>query len=217
MVLETIDSASVLAVSGRPLTAKGRLTRLRIVDAASRLMLEQGVERTTIVDIQREAGVNSSQLYHYFADKEELIFAVVDHQAGGVLDVHRTALSGLDSFEQLQAWRDLVVEGTRARGCVGGCPIGSLAANLAETDRTARGALQTAFASWEILLRDGLASMRAHGLLRPDVDTDDLALALLAAVQGGLLLSQTRRDSRAVEAALDTAISYLRTLVERRV
>lgn len=215
VVIEPIKSAPVLAVNGRPLTAKGRVTRSRIVDAASRLILNQGVERTTILDIQREAGVNASQLYHYFADKEELIFAVVDHQAGGVLDVHRTALSGLDSFEQLQAWRDLVVEGTRARGCIGGCPVGSLAANLAETDQLARGALQNAFASWESLLRGGVASMRARGLLRPDVDPDELALALLAAVQGGLLLSQTRRDSRALEAALDTAIGYLHTLGPR--
>ena len=53
------------------LTAKGRATRARIVRVASELMLEQGVARTTIEDIQEAAGVSTSQMYHYFADKAD--------------------------------------------------------------------------------------------------------------------------------------------------
>jgi len=47
--------------------------------------------------------------------------------------------------------------------------------------------------------------------LRPDTDVDLLALALLAAIQGGLLLAQTRRDTAALEAALDTALAAVRS------
>ena len=54
--------------------------------------------------------------------------------------------------------------------------------------------------------------MRGRGEPRQDADTDQLALALPAAIQGGLLLSQTRRDTKALEAAVDTSIAYLRTL-----
>lgn len=206
------DPSTALAVDGRSLTAKGRATRARIIEAAAQLVLAQGIEHTTLGDIQRAAGVNASQLYHYFADKNGLVLAVIDHQAHGVLDTHRTALTGLDSFEALEAWRDLIVGMVRARECAGGCPIGSLVAGIAEADLPGRGALQGAFARWEDLLRSGLASMRDGGRLRPDADTDQLALALLAALQGGLLLSQTHRDTRALEAALDTAIAQLRTL-----
>lgn len=212
MTNETAVEHVELAVGGRPLTAKGRSTRARIVEAASRLVLENGVEHTTIDDIQREATVNASQLYHYFADKNELIHAVIDHQTEGVLAVHRPTLTRLDGFEGLQAWRELVVGLVRGQECVGGCPIGSLASNLAESDAAARKALQESFARWEELLRDGLCAMRDNGTLGPQADPGALALALLAAVQGGLLLSQTRRDTVALEAALDTAIAHLRTL-----
>jgi TetR/AcrR family transcriptional regulator, transcriptional repressor for nem operon len=194
------------------LTAKGLATRQRIVDAASVLMLERGVARTTIEDIQDAAKVSASQLYHYFSDKNDLVLAVIDRQTDVVLGVQHQGLDRLDSFEALVAWRDLIVGTLRQSGCGGGCPLGSLASDLAETDPIARARLAGSFAQWEGLLRSGLAAMRARGELRADIDTEDLALAMLASVQGGLLLSQVRRTSKPLEAAVDTAIAHLRTL-----
>ena len=52
--------------------------------------------------------------------------------------------------------------------------------------------------------------MRARGDLRPDTDTDTLALALLVAVQGGLLLTQTRRSTASLRAGLDTVLAQIR-------
>jgi AcrR family transcriptional regulator len=63
------------------LTRKGQQTRQRIVAAAAGLILQQGVAGTTLDDVRAEAGVSSSQIYHYFADKEALVRAVVDYQA----------------------------------------------------------------------------------------------------------------------------------------
>ena len=51
--------------------------------------------------------------------------------------------------------------------------------------------------------------MHERGDLRPEADPDQLALATLAAVQGGLLLTQTRRDTLALEAALDTVLAHI--------
>ena len=53
--------------------------------------------------------------------------------------------------------------------------------------------------------------MRARGDLREDADTDTLALALLTALQGGLLLTQTRRETAPLRAGLDTVLAYIRT------
>lgn len=210
--MPTTSLEGLVAVGGRPLTPKGRATRQRIVETASRLMLEVGVERATIDDIQRVAGVNTSQLYHYFADKNALILAVIDHQTQTVIDIHRVSLERVEGFDGLVAWRDMIVDVLRAQQCIGGCPIGSLASDLVETNLDARRALQASFSSWEGLLRDGLSTMQDRGILPSDLDIGRAALALLAAVQGGLLLSQTRRDTVALEAVLDNAIDYLRSL-----
>lgn len=204
---------TLLAVGGGRLTMKGRATRLRIVSAAAELMLARGVARTTIEDIQEAARVSASQLYHYFEDKNSLVLAVIDHESELVLGIHQQqGLPALDSFDALRAWRDMVVRIVRFADCAGGCPLGALASDLAETDPVARARLAGAFGKWEDMLRDGITTMTARGELRADVPAADLALAMLAGLEGGLLLSQLRRDSRPVEVALDTAIDHLRTM-----
>jgi AcrR family transcriptional regulator len=193
------------------LTPKGRATRARIVAAAAQLMFERGVARTSTEDVRAAAGVSSSQLYHYFADKQDLVRAVVRHQSDVVLAAQQPLLDKLDSFEAFQAWRDWVVELQRRRHCAGGCPIGSLVAEVAEVDSGARAGLDEGFGRWERALRDGVATMRERGLLRPDADPVRLGLGILAALQGGLLLTQARRDTAALEAALDVALDQLRS------
>jgi AcrR family transcriptional regulator len=203
----------VLTASGQEgprLTPKGRATRERILAAASALMFERGVAGTSTEDVRIAAGVSSSQLYHYFANKQQLVQAVVGYQTQAVLHAQQPLLSRLDSFTALEAWRDLIVDLQRARHCVGGCPIGSLASEVADSDPEARKELVTGFARWEGAIRDGLTAMRDRGELRPDADPVRLALAMLAALQGGLLLTQTRRDTAALEAGLDTTLDCIR-------
>jgi TetR/AcrR family transcriptional regulator, transcriptional repressor for nem operon len=194
------------------LTPKGRATRDRIVAAAAELMLQRGVARTTIEDIQEAAAVSTSQMYHYFADKGDLVAAVIDFQTDQVLAVQHLGLDRLECLEDLRRWRDIMVDMVRGLGCVGGCPIGSLANELAETDPLARAQVARSFVQWENMIRDGLNVIAARGELPDGTDVDILALAMLAAIQGGLLLSEVRRDTAPLQAAVDTMIEHLRTL-----
>lgn len=197
------------------LTRKGAATRGRIVAAAAGLMLERGVAGTSTDDVRAAAGVSTSQIYHYFADKNALVRAVIAHQTQAVLDAQEPLLSSLDSLPALRAWRDLVVDVQRERHCQGGCPIGSLASELAESDDVARGDLVDGFARWEAAIRAGIHAMHDRGELRRDADPDQLALALLAALQGGLLLTQTRRETAPLEAALDAMLAHIADLTVR--
>jgi AcrR family transcriptional regulator len=194
------------------LTPKGRATRQRIVAAAAGLMYERGVAGTSTEEVQAAAGVSASQLYHYFADKRSLVRAVIARLTEAVLDSQQPHLSRLDSLEALRAWRDALVDLQRERGCMGGCPIGSLATELSDLDETARTDLRAGFARWEEAIREGLHAMHDRGELRRGADPDRLALATLAALQGGLLLTQLRRDTAPLEAALDAMIDRIASL-----
>jgi AcrR family transcriptional regulator len=194
------------------LTAKGRATRERIVAAASELMLQRGVARTTIEDIQESAAISTSQMYHYFSDKNDLVTAVIDFLTDQVLGVQHLGLDRIESIEDLYRWRDIMVNIVRGLGGAGGCPLGSMASELSECDPVARARLAQSFARWENMIQDGLAAIAARGELAEGTDVDRVALAMLAAVQGGLLLSQVRRDTAPLEAAVDTMIEHLRHL-----
>jgi AcrR family transcriptional regulator len=200
------------ATAPEKLTPKGRATRERIVAAAAELMHQRGVARTAIEDIQEAAAVSTSQMYHYFADKGDLVAAVIDFQTDRVLAVQHMGLDRLECLEDLRRWRDIMVDLMRRLGCAGGCPIGSLANDLAEIDPLARAQVARSFVRWETMIRDGLEAIAARGELPDGAEVDNLALAMLAAIQGGLLLSQVRRDTTPLEAAVDTMIEHLRAL-----
>ena len=189
-----------------PKTAKGRATRERIVAAASELIGERGIAETSLDDVIERAGASTSQLYHYFEDRAALLRAVVAHNAEGVL----SDLPPLDGWNAIRSWFDSLVELQVERRACGGCPIGSLVGQLAEPDEEASLELAGSFARWEARLREGLRSMQLRGELDRSADPDELATATLAAIQGGLLLTQARRDPGQLAIALDAAYTHLR-------
>jgi TetR/AcrR family transcriptional regulator, transcriptional repressor for nem operon len=193
--------------SSAKLTPKGERTRRRIVERAASLMYEHGVAKTTVDDVRSAAGVSSSQLYHYFHDKDELIRAVIARQTDVIVGAQEQ--QAFDSLEGLREWREYVVRSVRRQRARGGCPLGSLGSELAEIDSRARGDVSLSFERWEIALREGLREMKARGALGVDTDPDDLALATLAALQGGLLLAKIHRSVRPVEVALDAMIELV--------
>ena len=190
------------------LTARGAATRERIVAGAAALMYDWGVACTSLDDIMAATRTSKSQLYHYFADKDALVLEVIRRQLRRVVAGQETELREFRSWAGMQRWRDHMVEVTRATGGVGGCPLGSLASELADHSEPAREVLTTCFGEWEAYLVDGFTAMREDGLLLPEADPAELAVTVMTALQGGLLLAQTTRDARPLELALDMAIAH---------
>jgi AcrR family transcriptional regulator len=192
----------------RSLTARGAATRARIVEAAADLIYAHGVEQTSLDDVMSASGVSKSQLYHYFADKDALVLDVIARQTERVLDAQRPHLGALDSLPALKAWRNAILRLNKASQGKG-CPLGSLASELANDSEPARKRLADSFSMWRDHIEDGLAEMRERGELSASADPHDLALALLSAVEGGLLLAKTTHSSRPLELSLDMAIDHV--------
>jgi AcrR family transcriptional regulator len=194
-----------------PSTHKGRATRDRIVSAAAELMYRHGVSGTSTPAVRDAAGVSSSQIYHYFANKDDLTRAVISYQSEAILSHETPLLARLDSFDALVSWRNVVVDAARQQDGAGGCPLGSLSSELSDTRPWARDALAAGFTAWADVIRDGLAAMIDNGTLRSDADPRTLAQALLAGIQGGLLIAQAQHSTEALEAALDVVIAHIRS------
>ncbi len=191
--------------SDRPrLTPKGARTRARIVEAAAALIHERGVAGTTLEEVNVAAGVSGSQTYHYFPDKNELVQAVIDYQADTIVNQQQQALSSANGVE---VWRNMVITEAMRTEAKGGCPLGSLGGQLAESDPEARALIAAGFDRWAAAISDGLRSAHADGKLPSDIDPDDLATTLLATLQGGLLLAQVQRSTRPFETAIETLLA----------
>jgi AcrR family transcriptional regulator len=194
------------------LTPKGAATRARIVAAAADLVLARGVGGTSLDEIGAGTGTGKGQLFHYFpGGKAELVRALADFQAERVLDAQRPWLDTLDNWEAWERWRDSVLAhyGSQPHW---GCPIGALASELAGRDDPSHAAEVSAHMDrWRGYLRDGVERMSVAGALRDDTDPEQLALAIFAALHGGLLLTQTMHSIEPLRAALDGALAALRS------
>lgn len=194
------------------LTAKGRATRDRIVQAAAQLIVTEGLSASNMENVRRAASVSGSQLAHYFADKAALIRAVIRRQIGVVLDFHRQpTLRGLGSFEDFERWIDLNMRYLRRIGCSGGTPTyHALTAQLAKSDDTTRDALAAGYQQWIELLEKSIQQMKDTGLLIPDADPRQLAWVIVAAHQGGGVLTFTYQEEWPHADAIRFAVNYLR-------
>ncbi len=192
------------------LTARGQQTRARIVASAAALMCEQGIAATSIDQVRRAAGVSGSQMTHYFHDKRTLVHAVIVWQTERVIEFNTQAgTTALDTFEALRHWADRHIDMQKALDFVIGCRLGGLAGQIGAADDQSRAALAVGFDRWAQVVRTGLRSMRSRGVLRPDTPVDKLTTALVAAHQGGALMSQIKRDITPLREALDGVLDYI--------
>jgi TetR/AcrR family transcriptional regulator, transcriptional repressor for nem operon len=194
------------------LTRKGRATRARIIDAAARLMFDRGVGGTSIDEVRGAAAVSGSQISHYFDDKRDLTRNVIGARRDQVRGFHtQPQLGALDSLAALDAWVEATLAELEPVYRRGGCIYGSLAGELVEADAEIHGDLADGYDQWIELFQRGLNEMRGRGELRPDADPRHLAVVLVAAHQGGALVTFITNDPEPLRAALTGAVDYVRS------
>lgn len=193
-----------------PATKRGEKTRERIVRAAAVLLHRCGVSETSCDEMLERANASKSQMYHYFKDKDDLIAAVIDYQAERIVSAQYDAVPLLDSMAAFDHWRDALISSFEREGLRTGCPLGSLASEVSVRSDDGRAHAQAGFERWIAYIEKGLRAMQARGDLVPDVNPRDLAIATLAAIQGGILLGKTAHSSVPLRIALDAAIKNIR-------
>ncbi|MFJ6383810.1 TetR/AcrR family transcriptional regulator [Kitasatospora sp. NPDC092039] len=179
--------------------------RRRLTAAAARVLHEQGVERTTLADIAREADVPVGNVYYYFKTKDELVRAALSEHSAH-LDELTAALEQLpDPLDRLKALVEAWV-GRRDTAARRGCPTGTLAVEL---DKRADGDLDAeAGAVIRRLLDWAAGQFRELGL----PDPDGLALTLVAGYQGMSLLANALRDPDVMTREGGRLLSWLDSL-----
>lgn len=195
----------------KELTAKGKATRRRIVEGAAEVLRERGVGTVTLDDVMARTATSKSQLFHYFPDgKDELLLAVARFEAEQVLEDQQPYLGRLESWEDWQRWRDVVVARYESQGDT--CPLGSLFLQVGRSTPGARAIVVELLRQWQESLAAGIRAVRANSGpgTDADVDVDARAAALLAAIQGGVSILLSTGRSAHLRAALDQGIADLR-------
>ncbi|MGW4696514.1 TetR/AcrR family transcriptional regulator [Kitasatospora cineracea] len=195
-----------------PLTRKGAATRQRIVEGAAEQIREDGVFAVRLEDVMARTATSKSQLFHYFpGGKDDLLLAVARHEADRVLEDQQPELGALTDWGAWQRWRDKVLARYRAQGA--NCPLHTALAQLGGATDATRAVACELLAQWQRQLAAGIRHLQADGVTAPHLDADREAAALLAGIQGGVLILMTSGSATHLEAALDTGLARLRGTV----
>jgi TetR/AcrR family transcriptional repressor of lmrAB and yxaGH operons len=180
-------------------------SRAALVDTAAQLFRRQGYAATGVNQILETADVKAGSLYHHFPDgKQELAAAVVETAGGEIERLLRRFLDSDSAVADIVAgWIDLLTV-QLAADRRDGCPIEPIATESVNASPQVRDASARAFAGWIAAVAERL---RADGW--PEPEAEQTALAVIALIEGALILSRIAGDGTALNAAKVAAHSLL--------
>lgn len=168
-------------------------TRDRIVTATTELFRRRGYHATSLKDITAGAAAPIGSLYHYFpGGKGELAETVITETGAAyqqlfelIADAAPDPAAGIGDFFDGAA---VVLEQS---DFIDVCPIGSVAREVASTDEMLRLATARVFDGWT-----GAAAARFTAAGLDEAAARDLALAVVALLEGGFVLARAHRDAQ---------------------
>lgn len=189
-------------------------TRQRIIDAAQTLIYGSSYTEVGVAAICDHAGVQKGSFYHFFPSKRDLTLAVLDayflNAKEQLLDRAFTAelppLARLDTLVTLTL--EMQQQLQQQTGHVLGCPFGNLATELSTQDEPIRAAVVRIMRRLQVLLTQTLEEAVAQGELS-DIDTAATAQAMLAYLEGVLMLAKTENDTDVIRRLLP-ALRHIR-------
>jgi TetR/AcrR family transcriptional regulator, transcriptional repressor for nem operon len=178
--------------------------RERLIQTAVTLVYQQGFYHTTLADIAQQAQVPLGTVYYFFKTKEAIGQALVEHYLRTYREVRQQWDNGPDPKARLEAFiQHMLGEGQRLSQS--GCPIGTLCSELHKQDGLLA---DQASGIFNELLAWLAAQFQALG---KGEESRDLAVHLLSAVEGAILLTQSFHTSEYVEREAEQLAQWIRS------
>jgi TetR/AcrR family transcriptional repressor of nem operon len=183
--------------------------RTRLVASASRRIHASSYAAASVDDLCADAGVHKGSFYYFFPSKRDLALAAIDDQwAKTVTTILEPAFAqDIEPLERIARFFHSVANQQRGR-VVRGCPFGNLAAELGTQDKVIRARVKQVFDGYEAYFEGALRDAETRGNLR-GVDVPSAARALLAYLQGAVLLAKTSNDASIIDALADQALNLV--------
>ena len=192
--------------------SKGEQTRAMILARVAPLFNQQGYFGSSLSEIMQQTGMEKGGIYNHFKSKEQLALEAFDYSFT-VLDQRiRAALAGKKhAIERLNAMLTYFQELVDDPPIAGGCPILNTAVEADDTEPALRDRARRAMDELRSTVRTILSRGIERGEVRPGVDVETWTSAMIAALEGAVMLSKLYKDN----AHMYRAVEYIRHCIER--
>lgn len=178
-------------------------TRARILATARELFHSRSYADVGVKQICDQAQVQKGSFYYFFPSKRDLALAVIDDMAedwahGFVAEAFDRNLPPLERLDYMvdaaYYWQKAAKD---IEGRVRGCLFGNLALEVSTREEVLRAKLMAVFNKTKERFQETLEEAVAAGALAP-LDTGKTAAAMLAYLEGIILLAKTQNDPEVV-------------------
>lgn len=171
-------------------SSKAERTRRFIIEKTAGVFNTKGFAGTSMSDLTAATGLTKGSIYGNFENKEEVALAVFDHNHAQVTKaVARQMEKAVTCYDKLMVYARTGHFLLNAYP-VGGCPILNTAVEADDTNgllkERAAGAVMDWKKSIESLVRAGMAT----GEFKPGLDAAQLALSIIALIEGGIMIAR---------------------------
>jgi TetR/AcrR family transcriptional repressor of nem operon len=161
-----------------------------IISIAREIIHSKGYQATSISDILHAANIGKGQFYHYFSSKYDLGLAVIEDLVQEwneqlIIGIFQSTEAPKSKLNKMLDWAITFHTGLESKP---GCPIGNLAIEMSEHDETFRVKIQQFFERWIEAIETALEEMINQNQLDSTIDTRKSAEAMIATIEGGILL-----------------------------
>jgi len=189
---------------------KGQATREGLVQAAARLARIKGFDRTSVQEVMAEAGAGKGSFYHHFESKDALGLAVLERERASFMEMLDACFNDEKGPDALECFFRTSLEIHSGKGLTGGCLWGNTALEMSDTNPAYAVPVDEVFQEWTGKLQQMIREAQVGGLIRKDLPDADLALLVVAVVEGGIMMSRLRKDETPMRSCLDLLRQLLR-------
>lgn len=195
--------------------ARTDATRSKILDAAFAEIFQRGFQAASLNNIVAAAGVTKGALFHHFAGKQALGYAVVDEKIGPLL-TERWLAPLADSDEPItaiqQSFRRYIAADTASGHWVQGCPMNNLAQEMSPLDEGFRTRLDRFYTSWRERIAAALRRGQRAGTVHRTADAKGVATLVVFSQMGIWGTGKYSQDPKLMKHAGEALCTYLDTL-----
>lgn len=191
-------------------------TRERLLLAAYQEIHLNGFQASGIAQILDRAGVTKGALYHHFKNKSELGHAVIDEIIAG--QILQGFMQPLDEFDNPIDGLITLINGAGDSFTLEdiglGCPLNSLAQEMAPIDEVFRLKLNAIYELWINFMQDLLSKGQERGFIKKEIDCHQMAILIVATLEGCLSAAKISQDLESLQfcgAGLIQHLNFIRT------
>ncbi len=189
------------------MSMKGEGNRQCIIKAADELFYRCGYNQTSFQDISDATGIPRGNFYYYFKTKDDILDAVVQARCNDFIEIlAQFDASTTDPRERLLLLADML-RANEQNVLESGCPVGSLSAELAKDSADLQDKSRRVFG---ILRSWATEQFSALGLTQ---EADELAMDLLARMQGIIVMACAFKDAGFLQRSLTELKDWIRQVV----